>query len=327
MSTDIFISYASEDTSKAMELVHLLQGDGWSVWWDREISPGQDFEIEIDMALANARAVVVLWSVFSVSSNWVRNEAKEAKETNKLIPVILDDARIPLTYRSLSTIDLRRWPDNQCLLELSMFKSAVSRVLLTGVSEQMLKRPSATEEMSLSVRVASRVADMVADREKHDSGAGNHDSSLAIERCFTDIFLDILNTAPDSMDARIDAYLMQLANTLGAPTVIRNKVDFSRMSVTDIRSMGLGKVTAIQEKCILEYVNQYCSSEGEHNLSLSDQEWPVGRLLCLPLPPKTGEREFTWFISETAKPAWKQDTQDRLLKLASGLQAGAIRAR
>ena len=90
-----------------MELARVLESDGWSVWWDRDISPGQDFEIEIDMALSKARAVVVLWSVFSVSSNWVRNEAREAKEANKLIPVMLDDARIPLSYRSLNTIDLR----------------------------------------------------------------------------------------------------------------------------------------------------------------------------------------------------------------------------
>lgn len=325
MSTDIFLSYAREDTSKAMELAHVLQGDGWTVWWDREISPGQDFEIEIDMALANARAVVVLWSVFSVSSNWVRNEAKEAKERNKLIPVILDDARIPLTYRSLNTIDLRRWPDNKCVLELSMFKSAISRVLLNGVSDQMLKRPSATEEMSLSVRVASRVADMVADRGKHDAGPGQLEYRLSVERCLTDIFLDILNTAPDCMNARTDAYLMQLANTLGAPTVIRNTVNFERMNVSGIRSMGLEKVTATQEKAVLDYVNQYCSAEDEHNLRLAGQDWPVGRMLCLPLSAKTGEREFAWFMSEAAKVAWTQDTQERLLKLASGIQAATAR--
>ena len=46
MSTDIFLSYAREDASKAMELARILEKDGWSVWWDKEISPGQDFEIE-----------------------------------------------------------------------------------------------------------------------------------------------------------------------------------------------------------------------------------------------------------------------------------------
>ena len=89
MITDIFLSYAREDASKAIELVRILEKDGWSVWWDHDVTAGQDFELEIDMALAEARVVVVLWSAFSVTSNWVRNEAREAKELNKLIGLCL----------------------------------------------------------------------------------------------------------------------------------------------------------------------------------------------------------------------------------------------
>ncbi len=321
MGTDIFLSYASEDTSKAVELARILENDGWSVWWDREISPGQDFEIEIDMALSKARAIVVLWSVFSVSSNWVRNEAREAKEANKLIPVMLDDARIPLSYRSLNTIDLRQWPDKQSLLEISKFKSAVSRVLHNGVSEQMLKKPATTEELSLSVRVASRVADMVAGKKSNDAQLVAQDSSLAIERCITDILLDILHTAPDTVESKLDAYIMQLANVLRAPIVICSQVNFSRMSVSKMRSMSYSKVTAAQENTILEYVNQYCSPSGEHNLHLSPEKWPEGKMLCLPLCQHAGVREFAWFISEAPIGEWTQGTQERLLKLASGIQA------
>ena len=325
MSTDIFLSYASEDTSKAVELARVLENDGWSVWWDREISPGQDFEVEIDMALSQARAVVVLWSVFSVASNWVRNEAREAKEANKLIPVMLDDARIPLSYRSLSTIDLRQWPDKQSLLEISMFKSAVSRVLHNGVSSQMLKKPGTSEEMTLSVRVASRVADMVAGRKSNDAQLLASDSSLAIERCITDILLDILNTPPDTVGSKIDAYIMQLANVLRAPTVICSQVNFLRMSVSAMRSMSYSKVNAVQEKTVLEYVNEYCSPSDEHNLRLSPGTWPEGKMLCLPLSQYADGREFAWFISEAPIGEWTLRTQERLLKLASGMQAVASR--
>jgi TIR domain len=321
MSTDIFLSYASEDTSKAVELARILENDGWSVWWDREISPGQDFEVEIDMALSQARAVVVLWSEFSVASNWVRNEAREAKEANKLIPVVLDDARIPLSYRSLNTIDLRQWPDKQSLLEISMFKSAVSRVLHNGVSGQMLKKPVTTEEMTLSVRVASRVADMVAGKKSNAAQLMAQDSSLAIERCITDILLDILNTPPDAVESKIDAYIMQLANVFRAPTVVCSQVNFSRMSVSAMRSMSYSKVTAAQENTILDYVNQYCSPSGEHNLRLSPGAWPEGKMLCLPLSQYADDREFAWFISEAPIAEWTLRTQERLLKLASGLQA------
>ena len=39
MSTDIFLSYASQDSAKAGELARVLQADGWSVWWDRARQP------------------------------------------------------------------------------------------------------------------------------------------------------------------------------------------------------------------------------------------------------------------------------------------------
>ncbi len=36
---DIFLSYASADRDWAKRLAAVLAGRGWSVWWDRTISP------------------------------------------------------------------------------------------------------------------------------------------------------------------------------------------------------------------------------------------------------------------------------------------------
>jgi hypothetical protein len=194
-------------------------------------------------------------------------------------------------------------------------------VLHDGVSGQMLKKPVTTEEMTLSVRVASRVVDMVAGRKSNDAQLVAQDSCQAIERCITDILLDLLHTTPGTIETKIDAYIMQLANILRAPVVICSQVNFSHMSVSDMRSMSYSKVTATQEKTILDYVNQYCSRSGEHNLHLSPGKWPEGKMLCLPLSQHTEGREFAWFISEASIGGWTQDTQERLLKLASGIQA------
>ncbi len=322
MGTDIFLSYASEDISKAVELARILENDGWSVWWDRDVAPGPDFEIDCTVALSKARAVVVLWSVFSVSSNRVKNEAREAKEANKLISVLLEDARIPLSYRSMSTIDLRQWPDNQSLPEISMFKSAVSNVLHNGVSDQILKKPATTDAISLSVRVASH---MFLGKKKNDAESVFEGYSLAVERCISDILLDMLQSPADTVESKIDGYIKQLAAILQAPTVICNRVNFSRMGVSDIRSLGDSKVTATQEKTILEYVNQYCSSSGEHNLHLEQGKWPEGKMLCLPLSQHNHGRDFAWFISQASIGEWTQATQKQLLKLASGIQASINR--
>lgn len=319
MSIDIFLSYAGEDTAKATALARVLQADGWSVWWDRENSPGPDVESDSAVALTQVKAVVVLWSAFSVASSRVKNEASAAKESNKLIPVLLEEARVPLSYRSLHTIDLREWPDKKSLREIATFKSAVNRLLHSSVPDQTQKEPATSDEMTLSVRVASHMA---AGKRWNEAEAVVPDASLAIERCITDIFLDILHTLPDTVEAKIDSYILQLANALRAPTVICSKVNFSRMNVSDIRSISASKITAIQEKAILEYVNQYCAPAGEHNLHLEPGKWPEGKMLCLPLSRQADGRAFAWFMAKTPTGEWTPATQEQLLKLASGLQAG-----
>ncbi len=59
MAIDVFMSYASEDRERVRPLVDALKVRGWSVWWDREIVPGDAFEARIERALADARCVVV----------------------------------------------------------------------------------------------------------------------------------------------------------------------------------------------------------------------------------------------------------------------------
>jgi hypothetical protein len=319
MSTDIFLSYASEDSASARELGRVLQAAGWSVWWDHENSPGTDVDVDSATALSTAGAVVVLWSASSVASNRVKNEARDAKESNRLIPVLLEDARIPLSFRSLATVDLRQWPDKPAPLEIAKFKSMIGGVLNTGAPGQKRKLPVAKDGMSLSVRVANQ---MVLGRKGNGAEAVAADFGLAIERCISDVLLDMLKTLPDAVESNVDAYILQLARCLQAQAVICNRVDFSRMSVSDMRSLNPGKVTSAQEKAVLEYVNQYCAPEGEHNLRLEPGKWPVGTLLCLPLARSAGGRSFAWFIAKSANGQWTAATQEQLLRLACGIQAG-----
>lgn len=319
MSTDIFLSYASEDSAKAGDLARVLQAEGWSVWWNRTASPGPDVQAEGATALATAKAVVVLWSTFSTASNRVKHQASEAKESNRLIPVLLEDSRIPLTYRSLATVDLRQWPATPATEEISRFKSLVSRLLNTGVSGQKVKVPITTDGLSLSNRVANHI---VIGKKKGDAEAAAPDFSLVVERCISDIFLEILKALPGAIAANIETYVMRMAASLQAQTVICNTVDFSRMSVSDMRSLHTGKVTSAQEKAVLGYVNQFCCADGEHNLRLEPGKWPQGTLLCLPLAHTSGGRTYAWFFAKAVNGQWTAATQQQLLKLAAGIRAG-----
>jgi formylglycine-generating enzyme required for sulfatase activity len=50
-----------------------------------------------------------LWSKTSVSSDWVKTEASEGKQKGILIPVLIDDVKIPLAFRLMQAADLKDW--------------------------------------------------------------------------------------------------------------------------------------------------------------------------------------------------------------------------
>lgn len=106
---DIFVSYASEDRARAAVLARALEARGWSIWWDRQIVPGDSFDNTIEQELVHARCVVALWSTHSVTSEWVKNEAALAAEHRTLVPAFLDAVRPPLEFRRRQAADLTGW--------------------------------------------------------------------------------------------------------------------------------------------------------------------------------------------------------------------------
>lgn len=106
--SDIFISYARPDRPEAAFLAEVLEHVGYTVWWDRDLLSGEDFEQEIQRELTGARAVIVLWSTVSVRSGWVRDEASAAMERGVLVPVRLSGVVPPMGFRSLHVIEFNR---------------------------------------------------------------------------------------------------------------------------------------------------------------------------------------------------------------------------
>ena len=106
---DIFLSYAREDFEQARRLADVLTTFGWSVFWDREILAGAVFDDVIQQQLDNARCVICLWSIHSVSSQWVRAEAEEGANRNMLVSVLIEDVRIPIAFRRIQAAKLFDW--------------------------------------------------------------------------------------------------------------------------------------------------------------------------------------------------------------------------
>jgi len=106
---DVFVSYVSEDRSIAEKIASGLEGAGFSVWWDRHIHGGAGFRKEIDRQLGAAKVVVVPWSTTSLESEWVCDEAQQARDHNKLIPVRLDSVQPPLGFRQAQSLNFGGW--------------------------------------------------------------------------------------------------------------------------------------------------------------------------------------------------------------------------
>lgn len=106
---DVFISFSHEDVRTAEQLATFLTAKGHTVWWDRKLQVGRDFDREIEVRIGEAKAVVVVWSTTSVDSRWVRTEAGEALDQGKLLPIQIDTCRVPMEFRRIQTAQLVEW--------------------------------------------------------------------------------------------------------------------------------------------------------------------------------------------------------------------------
>ncbi len=126
---DIFLSYSSQDRERIAPLIQSLEQQGWSVWWDRRIPPGKTYDQVIEQALDEARCVVVVWSQSSVQSEWVKVEADEGMNRRILVPVLIEEARIPLAFRRIQAARLVGWQGESSDHELESLFDAISAIL------------------------------------------------------------------------------------------------------------------------------------------------------------------------------------------------------
>eukprot|EP01035_Chromulina_nebulosa_P000056 gene56-90_t len=93
---DIFISYSRTDKPLVAPIVAALEAKGWSIWWDMDLAPGEEFDDVTAAALESARSVIVVWTPISVASRWVRGEARVGADRGVLMPVRFQDAKQPI---------------------------------------------------------------------------------------------------------------------------------------------------------------------------------------------------------------------------------------
>ena len=97
MSAEIFISYASKDRKRILDLVDRLESADVSVWIDQmSIEGATMWSEEIVSAIRNCKVLILAISGNSADSKNVVKELALASEGHKnILPVYLESAEIP----------------------------------------------------------------------------------------------------------------------------------------------------------------------------------------------------------------------------------------
>jgi formylglycine-generating enzyme required for sulfatase activity len=106
MRPKIFISYSKEQPKPTRDVATLLESAGYEVWWDTNLTSGENFRKVIERELNSADAVIVIWTPQSISSDWVVDEAERARHRRVLITLRskdVDPRCIPMPYGAYHT--------------------------------------------------------------------------------------------------------------------------------------------------------------------------------------------------------------------------------
>jgi hypothetical protein len=133
---DVFLSYAREDRAKAAQIAEALTAGGYDVFWDVEIPPGVSWADFLQEKLSQCKAALVLWSATSTASQWVREEARLARDHAKLIPVMIDGSQPPFGFGEIHAANLSDWNGEENHVHW--------RLLLEGVARAVGTAPSAS---------------------------------------------------------------------------------------------------------------------------------------------------------------------------------------
>lgn len=106
---DVFVSYSRRNRESVGAIADALSSAGHSLWWDPALKSGEDYARVIEREIDAARCVVVAWSAEARDSLWVRAEANEALDSDKIVQLSLDGAKLPLPFTMLHCLDFSRW--------------------------------------------------------------------------------------------------------------------------------------------------------------------------------------------------------------------------
>jgi adenylate cyclase len=229
---DVFVSYARSDRARVAPLVAAIEAKGWTVWWDPEISPGQEFDRQIAAELKIAKAVFVVWTPNSVESRWVRGEAREGAERGILVPVRFEGADLPIDVRALHTTDVDDWADDPQSPQIQ----EVIRALDAIIARQRASQPAtarADPAFPASAAESTRVAICVL---PFANMSGDPEQEYFSDGISEDIITDLSKVSALAVTSRNSAFVYK-GKHVDVPRVAR-ELKVSHVLEGSVRKVG-----------------------------------------------------------------------------------------
>ena len=147
MSAEVFISYASEDRGRILDLVERLRGAGVSVWIDQMgIEGATMWSQEIVEAIDSCKVLILAISQRSTESeNVVKELALASERRKKILPVCLDSSGIPKTMEyqlaGIQRVEYVEGEEEQGLLAMIRSLGKLGVTVSIEASEEAAKAP------------------------------------------------------------------------------------------------------------------------------------------------------------------------------------------
>ena len=107
---DIFLSYSREDLDRVRPLVDVMQAMGWTVFWDRMMRAGSQFDKLLESELDAAKCVIVLLSRSSVVSAFGTRGGSQSGGTWRVVARADRSSRAPARIPAVQHAE-SRWMD------------------------------------------------------------------------------------------------------------------------------------------------------------------------------------------------------------------------
>ncbi|HEX3423488.1 MAG TPA: TIR domain-containing protein [Sphingomicrobium sp.] len=149
--SEVFVSYARSTERQAHRIADALRALGYDVWRDDQLPAHRSYGEVIEERLKAAKAVVVVWSLEAIGSQWVRAEADRAREAGTLVQLTVDGSLPPIPFNQIQCADLRGWDGESDAPGWQKIEASIAA--LTGGPGAAVASTKADEQTSQKVSI------------------------------------------------------------------------------------------------------------------------------------------------------------------------------